>query len=51
MFFYFCTADAPRVVIKSDDKKHQRLNCLEHFLHELPCPNKETRIARVYTHI
>ena len=32
MFFFTDTADAPWVVIKSDDKKRARLNCMQHFL-------------------
>jgi polyphosphate kinase 2 (PPK2 family) len=33
MFFYTDTADAPWTVIKSNDKKRARLNCMLHFLH------------------
>ena len=32
MFFYTDTADAPWTIIKSDDKKRARLNCMQHFL-------------------
>ena len=32
MFFYTDTADAPWTIIKSDDKKRARLNCMRHFL-------------------
>ncbi|MHB9799800.1 polyphosphate kinase 2 [Pseudomonas sp. MT3] len=46
MFFHTDTADAPWVVIKSDDKKRARLNCLRHFLHVLDYPGKDLRIAR-----
>ncbi|MFV3307041.1 polyphosphate kinase 2 [Pseudomonas sp. NY15181] len=46
MFFHTDTADAPWVVIKSDDKKRARLNCLRHFLHVLDYPGKDPRIAR-----
>ena len=45
MFFYTDTADAPWTVIKSDDKKRARLNCMQHFLSELDYPNKDTRIV------
>ncbi len=44
MFFYTDTADAPWTIIKSDDKKRARLNCLQHFLSELPYPNKDHRL-------
>lgn len=44
MFFYTDTADAPWMVVKSDDKKRARLNCMLHFLSSLPYPNKNTRL-------
>jgi hypothetical protein len=40
MFFYTDTADAPWTIVKSDDKKRARLNCMKHFLSSLPYPNK-----------
>jgi len=46
MFFYTDTADAPWTVIKSDDKKRARLNCMQHFLASLPYPNKDTSVVR-----
>jgi polyphosphate kinase 2 len=45
MFFYTDTADAPWMVVKSDDKKRARLNCMHHFLSSLPYPNKDTKIV------
>ncbi len=45
MFFYTDTADAPWTIIKSDDKKRARLNCMQHFLATLPYPNKNTKIV------
>lgn len=44
MFFFTDTADAPWVVIKSDDKKRARLNCMQHFLASLDYPNKDHHI-------
>jgi polyphosphate kinase len=44
MFFFTDTADAPWAVIKSDDKKRARLNCMQHFLASLDYPNKDTHI-------
>jgi hypothetical protein len=41
MFFYTDTADAPWVIVKSDDKKRARLNCMRHFLSTLDYPNKD----------
>lgn len=45
MFFHTSTADAPWTVIKSDDKKRARINCMRHFLHHLDYPNKDTTVA------
>ncbi|MDF7675660.1 polyphosphate kinase 2 [Neisseriaceae bacterium ESL0693] len=41
MFFHTHTGDAPWTVIKSDDKKRARLNCIRYFLHQLDYPNKD----------
>lgn len=51
MFFHTDTADAPWVVVKSDDKKRARLNCLRHFLHTLDYPGKDERIAHAPDHL
>ncbi|MEQ8235050.1 MAG: polyphosphate kinase 2 [Gammaproteobacteria bacterium] len=45
MFFYTDTADAPWHIVKSDDKKRARINCLTHFLWSLPYPGKDTRVV------
>ena len=45
MFFHTDTADAPWTVIKSDDKKRARLNCIRHFLNALDYPGKDFRVA------
>lgn len=45
MFFYTDTADAPWTIIKSDDKKRARLECLRYFLSQLEYPNKNEKIA------
>ncbi|MEM9330821.1 MAG: polyphosphate kinase 2 [Pseudomonadota bacterium] len=44
MFFYTDTADAPWTIIKSNDKKRARLNCMKHFLSSLPYPNKDYQV-------
>lgn len=44
MFFYSDTADAPWVIVKSDDKKRARINCMKHFLHSLPYPGKDLKV-------
>lgn len=41
MFFYTDTADCPWTIIKSDDKKRARLNCMQHFLNNLDYPDKD----------
>ena len=41
MFFYTDTADAPWTIIKSDDKKRARLNCMRHFLSSLNYDDKD----------
>jgi polyphosphate kinase 2 len=45
MFFHTDTADAPWVVVKSDDKKRARINCMRHFLSTLPYPGKDPSVA------
>ena len=46
MFFYTDTADCPWHIIKSDDKKRARLNCMQHFLHSVPYPDKNAHVVR-----
>jgi polyphosphate kinase 2 len=48
MFFYTDTADAPWTVIKSDDKKRARLNCLQYFLSSLDYPDKDPQVVKGY---
>ncbi len=45
MFFYTNTADAPWTIIKSNDKKRARINCMMHFLSSLPYPEKDEKIV------
>jgi polyphosphate kinase 2 len=45
MFFYTDTADAPWTVIKSNDKKRARLNCMRHFLASLDYPDKNEEVV------
>jgi polyphosphate kinase 2 len=45
MFFYTDTADAPWTIVKSDDKKRARLNCMQHFLSDLDYPDKDTHVV------
>ncbi|WP_227814194.1 polyphosphate kinase 2 [Nitrogeniibacter aestuarii] len=45
MFFHTDTADAPWTVIKSDDKKRARLNCMRHFLSSLDYPEKDLSVC------
>jgi len=46
MFFYTDTADAPWVIVKSDDKKRARINCMRHFLSTIDYPDKDPEIAQ-----
>ncbi len=45
MFFYTDTADAPWTVIKSNDKKRARLNCMRHFLSSVDYPGKDFEVV------
>jgi len=45
MFFHTDTADAPWTVVKSDDKKRARINCVRHFLSLFDYPGRDARIA------
>jgi hypothetical protein len=45
MFFYTDTADCPWTIIKSDDKKRARLNCMQHFLCHLDYPDKNLDVV------
>ena len=44
MFFYTDTADAPWTIVKSDDKKRARLNCMRHFLSSLPYDDRDPEV-------
>ncbi|NCF72771.1 MAG: polyphosphate kinase 2 [Gammaproteobacteria bacterium] len=44
MFFYTDTADVPWTIVKSDDKKRARLNCMQHFLAALDYPDKNKHV-------
>jgi polyphosphate kinase len=45
MFFYTDTADAPWTIVKSDDKKRARINCMLHFLNAVDYPDKDLKIV------
>ena len=44
IFFYTDTEDAPSTIIKSNDKKRARLNCMKHFLCSLLYAKKNRRM-------
>ena len=46
MFFHTDTLEAPWTIIKSDDKKRARLNCMMHFLNSLDYPEKDLSVVR-----
>jgi len=41
MFFYTDTADAPWTIVKSNDKKRARVECMKHFLSTIDYPDKD----------
>ncbi|MDP2084595.1 MAG: polyphosphate kinase 2 [Gemmobacter sp.] len=45
MFFYTDTADAPWVIVKSNDKKRARLNAMRHFLSTIDYPDKDLSVV------
>ena len=44
MFFYTSTADAPWVILKSDDKKRARLNAIRYFLAAFDYPDNRDEL-------
>ena len=46
MFFYTDTADAPWVIVKSNDKKRARINSMMHFLNSIDYPEKDTSLIK-----
>ena len=45
MMFHTHTNDAPWTIIRSDDKKRGRVNCMRHFLSTLDYPGKNDRVV------
>ena len=45
MFFYTDTRDAPWTVVRSDDKKRARINCMRHFLSCIDYPDKNEEVV------
>jgi len=45
MLFYTDTADAPWTVVKSNDKKRARINCMRYFLNALPYTGKDAHVV------
>lgn len=46
MFFHTDSLEAPWTIVKSDDKKRARINCMRHFLHSLDYPGKDLTVVR-----
>ena len=46
MFFHTHTADSPWTVVRSNDKKRARLNCMKHFLSQLDYPDRDEAVAQ-----
>jgi len=47
MMFNTDTKDSPWTIVRSDDKKRGRINCLRHFLHQLDYTGKDTDVVTV----
>lgn len=45
MMFHTDTNDAPWTVIRSDDKKRGRINCMRHFLNSFDYPDKDPDVV------
>jgi len=45
MFEYTDTPESPWLVVRSDDKKRARLNCIMHVLNSLPYANKNKKVV------
>jgi len=45
MIFHTDTKDAPWTIIRSDDKKRGRINCMRHFLSTLDYPGKDIEVV------
>jgi polyphosphate kinase 2 len=45
MIFHTDTKDAPWTIIRSDDKKRGRINCMRHFLSNLDYPGKDMDVV------
>ena len=48
MFFHTDNPLTPWTVIKSDDKKRARINCMRYFLNQLDYPGKDESIVGAY---
>ena len=45
-FLHTDTSHAPWITVRSDDKKRARINCIRHFLYDLPYDDKNENIAK-----
>jgi polyphosphate kinase 2 (PPK2 family) len=45
MFEYTDTPESPWLVVRSDDKKRARINCIMHVLNSLPYSNKNKKLV------
>ncbi len=46
MFFYTSTSACPWTIIKSDDKKRARVNCIRYFLSQMDYPGKREELLQ-----
>ena len=47
MFFYTSTPESPWVIIKSDDKKRARINCIRYLLSQFDYPGKTESLLQI----
>lgn len=45
MMFHTDTKDSPWTVVRSDDKKRGRINCMRHFLNNMDYPDKDADVV------
>lgn len=45
MIFHTDTKDSPWTIVRSDDKKRGRINCMRHFLYNLDYPGKDLDVV------
>ncbi|HEY5717653.1 MAG TPA: polyphosphate kinase 2, partial [Motiliproteus sp.] len=47
MFFYTSTPESPWIIIKSDDKKRARINCIRYLLDQFDYTGKDSSVLEL----